>query len=390
MLSAEGPGGALSDGGPLVRIRLEVVDADENPLSSVRVGEEFTLRAWVDDLREGEAAEGVAAAYLDVWFRKELVAAAGDGQVTFAKDFPHAHSFASEAGHLDEVGAFAGYRSADGTEEVLWSVRLRAIDEGLAQFVADAADDLPGRYVLLYGIDDGIAASEIAYDGAQVQITAADGSLPVANDFPVDVLDKRPSWAPRPIVQPPVVELPIVEPSIVEPQIIESPVIERPLVRYRLETVDDELELPVLRLPAEIESLPAFAWPKLIEDFRNWIVTGDDLIFEPLWTLDYFASSIELANAPDADFTQLADAGEAAAAGLPSVDRALVSIQPARAGSVVGDLAAANSVLDAAPPNALLLTGDAARLVATQRRPPAESLGTAALEAALSGGLSDD
>ena len=60
-------------GDPLARIKLEIVDASGNNLSSVNVGDEFFLRLIGVDERNGVNVRGVFAAFADVLFDSDLV-----------------------------------------------------------------------------------------------------------------------------------------------------------------------------------------------------------------------------------------------------------------------------------------------------------------------------
>ena len=96
--------GELSDD-PAMRVRIETTDTAGVPISEARVGEEFLVSMYVQDVRE--TAAGVFAAYLDLLYDPDLVVA-GD-VVKFGDDFIHDRTIGmTTPGVIDEVGGFSG------------------------------------------------------------------------------------------------------------------------------------------------------------------------------------------------------------------------------------------------------------------------------------------
>ncbi|MFP6602591.1 MAG: Ig-like domain-containing protein, partial [Pirellulaceae bacterium] len=158
----------------LVNFRLDAIDSLGNVLTEVTVGDDFTLRGFVQDLRT--TPQGVAAGYLDAVIENQLVSITGP--ITFGDLYQNAISGdLSQAGLVDEVGAMSGLSTGDGDEKVLFSVPVRANLAGTEVFSSNAADVLPQHDTLLYGSNDPVNTAKIAYQSK---------SLPVNVGFTVE------------------------------------------------------------------------------------------------------------------------------------------------------------------------------------------------------------
>ncbi len=169
--------------GPLVRLRLQAVNAQGQPVSSVNVGETFFLNVYAADLRP--AAQGVFSAYLDVAYDDTALIAAGP--LEFGASFPNVRAGSTATpGWLDEVGA-VGAATPDGMiDPLLARVPLTAIAAGQFVVQANPADILPAGQVTLYGIDGPIPADKIEYGTADITIIRVDGDGDGAADFEED------------------------------------------------------------------------------------------------------------------------------------------------------------------------------------------------------------
>ncbi len=121
---------APADARPTVRVRLQAADLNSNPITRIAIGAPFLLQAYVQDLRDsraaGAAGDGVFAAYLNVTFDPELVAATARSRddVAFVGDYQNGRSGEFRTpGLLDQVGAFGGMTPPGPTERLLWSVQ---------------------------------------------------------------------------------------------------------------------------------------------------------------------------------------------------------------------------------------------------------------------------
>ena len=170
-----------------VRFDLEVVDANDNPISSANVGELFYVNVFVTDLRP--APQGVFSAYLDVFYDDaSLVFVDGDLDFNDA-DFPHSQRGSATLGLVNEAGAVADL-SPMVTDALLLRIPFRAVLTGNVQFNADFADLLPTNEVSLNGRDIAVPERLIEFGQAMIAIGGAvDDFFTVAEDSQDSVLD---------------------------------------------------------------------------------------------------------------------------------------------------------------------------------------------------------
>lgn len=153
----------------LVGFRVETTDLIGTPISSVTVGNDFLVKVYVEDLRA--TPSGVFSAYLDLIYPETLLSVAGS--LLYGEDYPNAQSGdTSEPGLIDEAGGFAGFSELGGGEFLLLTIRFKANEAGVANFVADPADESPSHDVLLYGMGTPILAEEILYGSTSINIDA--------------------------------------------------------------------------------------------------------------------------------------------------------------------------------------------------------------------------
>jgi len=173
----------------LAEIRLETTDLDGNPISSVVVGQEFLVSGLVQDLRPQPA--GVFAAYVDVTYDADFVAVEEGSTIAYGERFSNVHAGdVSSPGLVDEVGAVAGVETLGGGEFLLFSVRMLPTEEGHVSFGTDPADLLPHHQMLLFGRDEALSASEIAYGTTVIDVfrlVAGDDVASTDEDNVVDV-----------------------------------------------------------------------------------------------------------------------------------------------------------------------------------------------------------
>ncbi len=169
--------------GPLVAITLEVVDAEGNPLNSLVVGQEFTLRGVVDDLRQD--GTGVFSVYLDVTYSDDV--AATNGPVAFGDDYTNAREGNTlVAGLIDEVGAVATLEQLGGEPVVLFTLPMIATATGVLTFAGDPADLLPDHEVTLFDFNHPVPHDRILFNGIALNVvpvaTAAPDDFTIFND----------------------------------------------------------------------------------------------------------------------------------------------------------------------------------------------------------------
>jgi hypothetical protein len=161
----------VNDDGIRATVRLQLADINGVPLlvgDALDLNEEFTLQVFVQDVQA--PAQGIFQAYIDAFYDSNLVEAVGP--ITYGSDFAIGQ-FGSLAtpGVIDEAGGLD-----DGSppqppvgEQLLYSVRLRAIDLGQAFFTANGADT-DELDLLVYGADDPIPEEAINFIGTDINI----------------------------------------------------------------------------------------------------------------------------------------------------------------------------------------------------------------------------
>jgi VCBS repeat-containing protein len=172
----------LADG-PLVRLRLQAVNAAGQPVSSVNEGETFFLNVYAADLRP--SGQGVFSAYLDVAYDAAALTAAGP--VQFGASFPNVRAGgATTPGGLDEIGA-VGASTPDGlSDPLLATVQFTTTAPGQYALQANPADVLPAGQVTLWGIDGPIPPDKIEYGTANITVVREDGDGDGATDSEED------------------------------------------------------------------------------------------------------------------------------------------------------------------------------------------------------------
>ncbi|MDC0326177.1 Ig-like domain-containing protein [bacterium] len=192
----------------LLEYGIEILDATNgNPIDHVTVGDEFTVRVTVDDLRIGPV-NGVTSAFLDLLYTSALVSTVDripndgfDFDVEFGPLFSGSGTFqlgdASTPGLLDEVGStqnFGDLQEHTGTA-VLFQATMRANASGIAQFQGDPTDS-PQAESALYGEDVALTIQQLRFNTAQLTIlpssefvtAAVDDSFPDGLDSNGDVI----------------------------------------------------------------------------------------------------------------------------------------------------------------------------------------------------------
>jgi cyclophilin family peptidyl-prolyl cis-trans isomerase len=155
------------DGEVLVDINLELTDDQGQAITSIAVGEQFLVRALIQDLRT--EPRGLFAAYTDVLFDANLATAVGP--ITYGASYPNVQTGSLQAGLLDEVGATSNINELGGSQFLLFSVLVRADRGGELNFLADPSDNLPSSDTLLYGTNSAVPQANIAYGSASLTVT---------------------------------------------------------------------------------------------------------------------------------------------------------------------------------------------------------------------------
>jgi hypothetical protein len=180
-----------------VAIILRPFDLNGRAITVVNPGQEFEMRAFVQDLRlddtVGDPTDnlGVYAAYFDFLYEPALVSVAGPVVFNGNPAGPWTAgqtAGTSTIGILDESGAFQGGSPVFTSEELeLYRVRMRANAVGQADFAADPADILPLNDVLTFQPPASVSLGQIRYgtsslfigDPATVLFKAVDDTFTV-------------------------------------------------------------------------------------------------------------------------------------------------------------------------------------------------------------------
>lgn len=187
--------------GDIAGLNLVVTDLSGNPISQIVQGQQFEVRFFVDDLRTSSAspnpaitAPGVFAAYLDILYSSGLVQVNSaatpnpNGTIDFNVAFqsPYTQGKTGDGlipGILNDFGALAG-GVVDFDDPVEFArIRFTAKSPGLAEFVADPADNPPFTDVLMYDTPfSPISLQDITYGRVSLEIIGNGVEFPVAVD----------------------------------------------------------------------------------------------------------------------------------------------------------------------------------------------------------------
>jgi hypothetical protein len=192
----------------LIEFDIEIMDAvNGGAIDHVTVGDQFTVRVTVDDLRPG-LPNGVTSAFMDLLYTSALVSTVdtlpGDGfdfNVAFGPLFSGGGAFqlgsALTPGLLDEVGSTQdlGNLQQHSGPAVLFEATMRANASGIAQFMGDPTDTPQGESVL-FGEDDALTIQQLRFNSTQLTIlpssefvtAAVDDSFPDGLDSNGDVI----------------------------------------------------------------------------------------------------------------------------------------------------------------------------------------------------------
>ncbi|MEZ6117193.1 MAG: Ig-like domain-containing protein [Pirellulaceae bacterium] len=178
----------------LVNYRLEVTDLNGTVIDAIPVGEKFLIRALVEDARPAVSGEsrGVFSAYFDATYTSSLASVSGD--LVFSEFFTGARLGNTDtAGLIDEAGALGSTEPLGSGEFLLWSIEMTADAAGTLTIAGDAADDLPAHQTTVFGMNDPVDSSELAFLGTTLEIVsmifAADDTATVSEDSSNNIIN---------------------------------------------------------------------------------------------------------------------------------------------------------------------------------------------------------
>jgi hypothetical protein len=160
-------------GHELVQIRIAATDASGNPISNINVGEEYYIRAFVQDLREDQNpaySSGIFAAYLNITYNKDLTEDKGTiGHVSPYDGFGQAGNL--KEGSIEHAGGVDGLSPVGPSEFEFFNVLMTAIAPGKVIFSGSAPDTID-HHILLFGYSGGnISDNEIRFSDAELVIS---------------------------------------------------------------------------------------------------------------------------------------------------------------------------------------------------------------------------
>jgi cyclophilin family peptidyl-prolyl cis-trans isomerase len=153
----------------LGRVRLQVVDLNNNPLTSLSVGQSFKLQIIADDLRDSKT--GVFAAFADINYDSALIELDGATPITRLNNYDVTPSgTTTTVGLVDELGAARNSTNASNLESVVVAeIRFKAKASGTASFSSDVPEG-SGRSFLLYDLDTAVPFNRVAFGTASVEV----------------------------------------------------------------------------------------------------------------------------------------------------------------------------------------------------------------------------
>ena len=186
----------------LIEFDIEIIDAvNGNAIDHVSVGDEFTVRVTVDDLRAG-SPNGVTSAFMDLLYTSDLISTVDSNpndafnfDIAFGPLFSGAGTFqlgnSDVPGLLDEVGSTQDFGSLQQNEDpvTLFEATMRANAAGIAQFMGDPTNT-PQAETILFDEDEALTIQQLRFNSTQLTVLPSSEFVTAAVDdsFP-DNLD---------------------------------------------------------------------------------------------------------------------------------------------------------------------------------------------------------
>lgn len=179
----------------LANVTMEVTNLAGDTVTTLATGQEYYLKAYVQDLRSS-GAEGVSAAFFDVAVNNNNLVTienqtGAEAGILFSGEYPLAHSgenlIESGSAEFNEVGAatLSQYGSAS---TPFFQVRFTADAAGELIFSANAAENTGNLFSLVGGGQ--VAASEVVYGSVTVNVV---DPISLANDTVTKIEDQAQS-----------------------------------------------------------------------------------------------------------------------------------------------------------------------------------------------------
>ncbi len=174
----------LSPADILLAFDIDLLDDNGSPITTLEVGDTFTLSVRVSDQRV--LSEGIFTAYLDVLFDNTIVRPVPTATIQHSELFASLTTGVIANGLINEVGGgaevdFNGEGVLDG---VLFTLEMEAIAAGSTVFQADPADD-PGSDLTLFGLNRTVENNEVTFGSASLTVAQSTGGA-VNDSFTVN------------------------------------------------------------------------------------------------------------------------------------------------------------------------------------------------------------
>ena len=178
---------------PVAAIRLDLTDLDGNPITGIAAGQEFLLNMVAEDNRAFLDRDGVYGAFADITYDESLVRPKPGVPIEFHPTFSVTRGGTFQTGLVDELGAVSGATSPSNLpENLIATIRMEAVAAGNVNINSNPADNLASEF-LLFGLDNTVPASAVAYGSASLAIgqsfTLNDDTYSVLEDSGDTVLD---------------------------------------------------------------------------------------------------------------------------------------------------------------------------------------------------------
>jgi VCBS repeat-containing protein len=163
-----------------VELILRTFNLSGNAITSVLPGDEFELRAFVQDVRPDP--QGVFAPFMDVTYDANLASVSAGAEIVHSSTYGTVPvGDTSVPGLIDEVGGLDGFSPLGADEFEVFRIRMQADamagPGNVIQFQTDPADDRVQHSILVFLDDDPVPDEQIVFGGVSLSINA-EGLIP--------------------------------------------------------------------------------------------------------------------------------------------------------------------------------------------------------------------
>ena len=179
-------------GAPVAEVRLVARDSSGNEITTLSVGQQFTLEFIGVDARDGFSRDGVFAMYADILFDSSIVQPF-DNTIERVGDFTLAPNGVFTDGLIDELGAASARTTATNeAESLIARIPFEAVAAGTVNIRSEEADAVSSE-VLLFGVDEQIPAESVFFGSLALTVgldfTLNDDSVSIAEDAAATTID---------------------------------------------------------------------------------------------------------------------------------------------------------------------------------------------------------